>query len=194
MLRARFESPIRESRAMTKLLQLSQRKGEDACTYMAQTRSLLQRVPGTDEKTALLLWIYGLREPFRFEAAKTNPKSLAEAEILVASMEDAISGKADSDQQNERNKRRKHAGKPSRIVRNPSYAHIRRNEGCSEGAHSGHGHAGQPHLSLSTGPHYHPGYQSRESGHSRCGRIQRKPKVAIMATSQELRDMADQMD
>ena len=104
MLRARFESPIRESRARTKLLKLSQKKGEDACTYMARTRSLWQRVPGTDEQTALLAWIYGLREPFCFEAAKTGPKTLAEAEFLVTRMEDAISGKADSDRQNERNK------------------------------------------------------------------------------------------
>ena len=79
-------------------------------------------------------------------------------------------------------------------MRHPSYAHTRRNEKCYEGAHSGHGHAGQPHLSLLTGPQYHPGYQSRESGQSRCGRVQRKPRVAVMATSRELRDMADQMD
>ena len=97
LLRARFESPIHESRARTKLLKLSQKKGEDACKYMARTRSLLQRVPGMDEKTALLSWIYGLREPFRFEAAKTAPRTLAEAEVLVACMEDAFSGKADSD-------------------------------------------------------------------------------------------------
>ena len=171
LLRARFESPIRESRARTRLLKLSQKTGEDACKYMARTRSLLQRVPRTDEQTALWWWIYGLRQPFRFEAAMSDPKTLAEAEFFVARMEDVISGKADSDQRNERKKRRKHAGKSGRIVRHPSYAHTRRNERCSEGSHSGHGHAGQPHLSLLTGPHYHLGYQSRESGQSRCGRI-----------------------
>ena len=162
MLRARFESPIHESRARTKLLKLSQRKGEDACAYMAWTRSLLQRVPGIDEKTALLLWIYGLREPFRFEAAKTNPKIVAEVEILVACMEDAISGKADSDQQNERNKQGKRAGNASRIVRTPPKAHNNGNR-----KYSRYGQAEELRPSLSTDPCFHPGYQSRESGH--CG-------------------------
>ena len=104
LLRAQFESPIRESRARTKLLKLSQRKGEDACSYMARTKSLLHRVPGVDETMAMQLWIRGLRQPWRFEAAKSFPKTLAEAESLVARMEDAFSGKADSDQKSRRNK------------------------------------------------------------------------------------------
>ena len=104
LLRAQFESPIRESRARTKLLKLSQRKGEDACSYMARTKSLLHRVPGVDETMAMQLWMRGLRQPWRFEAAKSFPKTLAEAESLVARMEDAFSGRADSDQRNRRNK------------------------------------------------------------------------------------------
>ena len=59
---------------------------------------------------------------------------------------------------------------------------------------SGNGQAGQPRLSLPTVPYFHPRNQSRESGHSGRGRIQRKPRVAVMATSKTLRDMADQMD
>ena len=111
-----------------------------------------------DEKTALLSWIYGLREPFRFEAAKTSPKTLAEAEMLVACMEDAISGKADSDRQNERNKQGKHAGNSSRIVRTPPKA---QNNGSQK--YSGYGQAEELRPSLSTDPYFHPGYQSRES-------------------------------
>ena len=104
LLRAQFESPICESRARTKLLKLSQRKWEDACAYMAHTKSLLHRVPGVDETMAMQLWIRGLRQPFCIEAAKSFPRTLAKAESLVACMEDAISGKASSDQQSRRNK------------------------------------------------------------------------------------------
>ena len=115
-----------------------------------------------DETTALLSWIYGLRQPFRFEAAKTSPKTLAEAEILVACMEDAISGKADSDRQNERNKRGKRAGNSSRIVRTLPKA---QNNGNQQ--YSGHGQAEELRPSLLTDPCFHPGYQLRDSGH--CG-------------------------
>ena len=61
LLRAQFESPVRETRARTELLNLAQRKGENAVTYMARTKSLLHRVPGYDMKTALQQWILGLR-------------------------------------------------------------------------------------------------------------------------------------
>ena len=46
LLRTQFESPVRENRARTELLSLAQRKGENACTYMARTKSLLHKVPG----------------------------------------------------------------------------------------------------------------------------------------------------
>ena len=61
LLQAQFESPVRETRARTELLNLSQRKGENACTYMARTKSLLHKVPGYDTKTALQQWLLGLR-------------------------------------------------------------------------------------------------------------------------------------
>jgi hypothetical protein len=64
LLRAHFDSPVREMRARAELLRLSEKQGEDACTYMARTRSLMHKVPGFDEKTAVLKWIYGLRQPF----------------------------------------------------------------------------------------------------------------------------------
>jgi hypothetical protein len=195
LLRAQFESPIRENRAKTKLLKLSQKKGEDSCTYMARMKSLLHKVPGFEEKNALQLWIYGLRQPFQFEVAKVGPKTLAEAELLVARMEDVYSGKADSDQQNNKNKRGKNAGKTGRILRNRTRAPNGGNIGPQgQGSQGGYGQAEQPRLSLPTGPHFHPGNQSRESGQSGRGRIQRKPKVAVMATSKELRKLADQMD
>ena len=53
ILRAQFDSPVRESRARIELLKLVQRKGENACTYMARTKSLLYKVPGFEMKTAL---------------------------------------------------------------------------------------------------------------------------------------------
>ena len=70
----------------------------------------LYRVPGFEEKMALQLWIFGLRQPFPFEVAKAAPETLAKAESLVARMEDAFSGKADSDQQSKKNKQRKICG------------------------------------------------------------------------------------
>ena len=53
LLRTAFESPVREQRARSELLTLQQRSGENASTYMAQTRALLHKVPGYDEKNAL---------------------------------------------------------------------------------------------------------------------------------------------
>ena len=53
LLQTAFESPVREQRARSELLNLQQRSGENACTYMARTRALLHKVPGYDEKTAL---------------------------------------------------------------------------------------------------------------------------------------------
>ena len=63
LLQAQLESPMRETRAQTELLHLHQRKGENACTYMARTKSLLHKVPGYDMKTALQQWLLRLRQP-----------------------------------------------------------------------------------------------------------------------------------
>ena len=90
LLQAQFESPVRETRARTELLNLRQRKGENACTYMARTKSLLHKVPGYDTKTTLQQWLLGLRQPYRLEAAKAFPKDLSEAERIVARLEDAM--------------------------------------------------------------------------------------------------------
>ena len=73
LLRAQFESPVREQRARTELLTLAQKKGENAVTYMARTKSLLHRAPGYNMKTALQQGILGLRQPYRLEVAKDNP-------------------------------------------------------------------------------------------------------------------------
>jgi hypothetical protein len=89
LLRASFESPVREQRARSELLNLHQKSGENASAYMSRTRALLHKVPGYDEKTALQQWILGLRQPYRLEAAKAYPKTLSEAELLVARLEDA---------------------------------------------------------------------------------------------------------
>ena len=90
LLRTAFESPIREQRARSELLNLQQRTGENASSYMARTHALLHKVPGYDERTALQQWVLGLRQPYRLEAAKQYPKTLAEAETLVARLEDAM--------------------------------------------------------------------------------------------------------
>ena len=71
-------------------MSLQQRSGENASTYMARTRALLHRVPGYDEKTALQQWLLGLRQPYRLEAAKQYPRTMAEAELLVSRLEDIM--------------------------------------------------------------------------------------------------------
>ena len=68
LLRTAFESPVHEQRARSELLNLQQRSGENASTYMARTRALLHKVPGYDEKTVLQQWLLGLRQPYRLEA------------------------------------------------------------------------------------------------------------------------------
>ena len=83
---------------MTRLLKLSQRAGEDSCAYMARTKSLLHWVPGFQESFALQYWIKGLRQPYRLEVAKTGSETLAEAEALVARMEDICKWSDGSDQ------------------------------------------------------------------------------------------------
>ena len=90
LLKAQFESPVRETRARVELIHLGQKKGENASTYMARTKTLLHKVPGYDLKTALQQWVLGLRQPYRLEAAKASPQTLAEAERLVARLEDAM--------------------------------------------------------------------------------------------------------
>ena len=61
LLKAQFESPVHESRARVELIHLSQKKGENASTYMARTKNLLHKVPGYDLKMALQQWLLGLR-------------------------------------------------------------------------------------------------------------------------------------
>ena len=92
LLRTAFESPVREQRARTELLNLQQRPGENASTYMARTRALLHKVPGYDEKTALQQWLLGLRQPYRseLEDPEPYPRIMAEAEHLVSRLEFAM--------------------------------------------------------------------------------------------------------
>ena len=133
LLRAQFESPVREQRARTELLTLAQKKGENAVTYMARTKSLLHRVPGYDMKTALQQWILGLRQPYRLEAAKENPRTLAAAKHLVARLEEAYefsrSGKEEGstfkkgnngDQGGKQKKRNFNAGQTGKQGNNPN--------------------------------------------------------------------------
>ena len=127
LLRAQFESPVRENRARAELLRLQQRSTETASTYMARMKTLLTKVPGYDYKTALQQWILGLRQPFRLEAAKAYPKTLAEAEALVCRLEDAMefckggredsskqkaSGSGNQDQQKKKSQRYRQTGGP----------------------------------------------------------------------------------
>ena len=70
---------------------------------MARMKTLLTKVLGYNYKTTLQQWILGLRQPFRLEAAKAYPKTLAEAEALVCRLEDAMEfykgGREDSSKQ-----------------------------------------------------------------------------------------------
>lgn len=216
LLRAQFESPVRETRARTELLNLSQRKGENAVAYMSRTKSLLHRVPGYDMRTALQQWILGLRQPYRLEAAKASPKSLAEAEHLVARLEEAIefskAGKDDTaaskkgnngDQSGKSKRGGFKGGNPNKGANQPSSwkkagntssaGNQQYSQGPSQGFPSGRGQAGPSRPPQQTGFN-HPGCQSGGSGRRGRGRGQRKPRVAVMVTSEELRRMADQMD
>ena len=53
LLRAQFESPVRENRARAELLRLAQKAEENASIYKARMKMLLSRVPKYDTKTAL---------------------------------------------------------------------------------------------------------------------------------------------
>ena len=101
--------------------------------YMARTKSLLHRVPGYGMKTALQQWILGLRQPYRLEAAKDNPRTLAAAEHLVARLEEAYefskSGKEESsttkkgnngDQAGNKKKRNFNTGQAGKQGNNPN--------------------------------------------------------------------------
>ena len=90
LLKAQFESPMREHKARHELCNLAQRKGESASAYMARTKALIHKVPGYDMRTALHQWMMGLRQPYRLEAAKMGPKSMQDAEKLVVRLEDAL--------------------------------------------------------------------------------------------------------
>ena len=85
-----FESLVHEQRARSELLNVQQWSAENASAYMARTHALLHKVPGYDEKTALQHWLLGSRQPYRLEAAKQYPKTMAEAELLVSRLEDAM--------------------------------------------------------------------------------------------------------
>ena len=79
-------------------------------------------------KSALQQWILGLRQPYRLEAAKSTPQTLAEAELLVARLEDTYEfskaskeesssrskNKTSSDQQQGKKKANKNAGNTGR--------------------------------------------------------------------------------
>ena len=218
LLRTQFESPVREQRARTELLTLFQKKGENAVTYMARTKSLLHRVPGYDMKTALQQWILGLRQPYRLEAAKENPRTLAEAEHLVARLEEAYefsrSGKEESsqskkgnngDQGGKQKKRNFVAGQTGKQGNNPNQqwqkaggppaaSHQQQSQNRAQNFQRGQGQAGPSRPPQQTGSNVNPGRQSGGSGQRGRGRGQGKPRVAVMATSEELRRMADQMD
>ena len=45
---------------------------------MARMKALLYKVPGYDQRTALQQWLLGLKQPYRLEAAKGFPKTLAD--------------------------------------------------------------------------------------------------------------------
>ena len=214
LLRAQFESPVRETRARTELLQLTQRKGENASTYMARTKSLLHRVPGYDMKTALQQWILGLRQPYRLEAAKANPKTLSEAELLISRLEDAYEfsnaakgdnsqqkgaqGKSEGKQQDKKKNPNKMEGKSGgnwdnkNKVQQGSASRQQNQQNRGQQSNRGQGQAGQSRPPQQTGPTFHQGNQSGGSGHRGRGMNQRKPRVAVMATN--LREMADQLD
>ena len=171
ILRAQFESPVRESRARIELLKLAQWKGENACTYMARTKSPLYKVPGFEMKSALQQWILGLRQPYRLEAAKSAPQTLAEAELLVSRLEDAYEfskagkeesssgskNKTSSDQQQGKKKTKNNAGNTGRNWgkltqgqsrwnngQQSSASHQQTQQNRGQGFNRGQGQAGQP--------------------------------------------------
>ena len=58
---------------------------------MARLKTILYKISFfDDEKTALHQWTLGLRQPFRLEVAKMNPKTLSEAEAVVTRLEHAM--------------------------------------------------------------------------------------------------------
>jgi hypothetical protein len=223
LLRAAFESPVREQRARTELLRLQQRSGENAATYMARTKALLTRVPGYDTKTVIQQWVLGLRQPHRYEVAKTYPRTLAEAETLVSRLEDAMefakSGRDDQTKQkqnksgegqsqNQQKKtwagqgRGRGAGNTSTSSggRGQGYQQKQGNTSSSQGQgnfNRGQGSSGfqyrPPQKSVIV---LHP--QNRGSGGSgqrgRGRKNQGRSRMATMAVSEELREMADQLD
>ena len=183
---------------------------------MARTKSLLHRVPGYDMKTALQQWILGLRQPYRLEAAKAAPKTLSEAELLIARLEDAYEfsntakgessqqkgtqGKSDGKQQDKKKNANKNDGNSGGNWGNKNKgqqgsANRQQNQqNRGQGSNRGQGQAGQPRPPHPTGPTFHQGNQSGGSGQRGRGGNQRKPRVAVMATSEQLREMADQLD
>jgi hypothetical protein len=215
LLRGAFESPVREQRARSELLNLHQKSGENASTYMSRTRALLHKVPGYDEKTALQQWILGLRQPYRLEAAKAFPKTLAEAELLVARLEDATEfakGGRDDGQKGKQSKTGDEANKQQQIQKkkkqswqqqetqrwqnpNPNVITGYRQPQHFSGQNRGTGRGGpQP------GPHraqqvaFHPTTKQHDGpgGRGRGRGRQQRPKVAyVQAIYDDSEGMAD---
>ena len=215
LLCAQFESPVRENRARAELLRLAQKADENASTYMARTKMLLSKVPNYDTKTALQQWILGLRPNFRLEAAKANLKTMAEAEALICRLEDAMefcrsapdsgtkqkafgSGK----QEQKKGQKGQQTGGQQKGQKKQSATQKkffwRRNGQQKQGQSlGGSGQSDrQPNPPQSSGANFHPSTQ-RNTGSDRSGKgkgNQRRPRMAVMVTSQELRGMADQLD
>ena len=215
LLQAQFESPVRETRARTELLHLHQRKGENACTYMARTKSLLHKVPGYDMKTALQQWLFGLRQPYRLEAAKAFPKDLSEAERIVARLEDAmefsqagreesVKGKSIRGNGNGDQRRSQNAEFQRRAQRSKYFAPrsgYQRSRVPQETRHtvpnSGPGSTSlysrplQPNV-VSNYPHHKSAGRSRQCGQG--SRSLGRPRLAIMTANDGSRVWADQFD
>ena len=210
LIRAAFESPVREQRARTELLRLSQRQGENAQAYMARTKALLTKIPGYDLKMVLHQWVLGLRAPFQVEVAKTYPSTLSEAEAMVSRLEDALDfgkgGRSDSQAKKTQQGGGSTSGQPQQQKKSSGWqGHGGSStwQGSSStsqgrGRSSGQGSTGRgfrPPQSPIVVPHPHgraPGGSGR-GGRGRKGRG--RTRVAVMATSaDELREMADQWD
>ena len=215
LLKAQFESPVRENRARTELLKLRQKDGETAGTYMARMKMLLSKVPGYDLKTALQQWILGLREPFRLEAAKAGPRTLAEAESLVSRLEDAMefvkTGKSDqpknkqaktgndSGKQQFQKKKQQWNGPESQKWQNtgnyvltsnkpPQQSQGQNFRGSGRGGSSQSGPYRAPHVTFHPVTKRHDGPGGRGRGRGR----HQKPRVAYVmnVTEEEFEEMA----
>ena len=208
LLKAQFESPVRETRARVELIHLGQKKGENTSTYMARTKTLLHKVPGYDLKTALQQWVLGLRQPYRLEAAKASPQTLAEAERLVARLEDAMefvraskdesgTGKASGGDQ-KKEKKDKNAGKSGgtsgtvqqqgqRQEGGKSFKGNKKNFSTSTSGQGSAGQSSRPPQQQSSQSYRGPQNVGGSGQKGRGKTNQRRPRVAVMANADELR-------